>query len=130
MNTKRILIVDDDMPLAQSLKLNLEDTGLFEVWIENHPSRALATARAFSPELILLDYIMPGMDGGDVSSQLHQDPYLSHVPVIMITALISNSETGDSGVVYRNGHYMVAKPIKFDNLLQCIETSLKSVAVA
>lgn len=130
MSTKRILIVDDDLPLAQSLKLNLEDTGLFEVAVENHPSQALSVARAFNPDVILLDYIMPGMDGGDVSAQVRQDPFLSHVPVIMITALLSNSEGGEEGPVFRNGHYMVAKPIKFDNLLHCIEASLRPAAVA
>ena len=129
MNTKRIMIIDDDLPLAQSLKLNLEDTGHFEALVENHPARAVTAARTFKPDLILLDYIMPGMDGGDVSTQLRQEPYLSDVPIIMITALISNSEMGEEGSVYRNGHHMVAKPIKFDNLLHCIEASLKPAAM-
>jgi DNA-binding response OmpR family regulator len=128
MNNKRILIIDDDLPLAQSLKLNLEDTGGYDVHVESKSMNALSTARAFHPDVILLDYIMPGVDGGDVSAQFRADASLRDVPIIMVTALISNNETGETGSVHRNGHTMVAKPVKFDKLLRCIEISLHAAA--
>jgi CheY-like chemotaxis protein len=121
---KRILVVDDDKPLANMVKMNLEGTGDYEVCIENHSTLALQTARNFKPDLILLDYIMPGLDGGDVSARLHEDPFLNSVPIIMVTALISNREMGTDGTSMRGGRIMLAKPIKFQALLDCIEKHL------
>ncbi len=128
MNKKRILIVDDDIPLTQSVKINLEETGDYNVLVENRSANAVATARAFRPDLVLLDYIMPGLDGGDVCTRFRDDPFLRDVPVIMITALLSNGEMGANGSVFRNGHIMVAKPIKLQKLKSCIEEQLAGVA--
>ena len=128
MDKKRILIIDDDIALTQMVKINLEETGDYDVLVENRSSAAVTTAREFRPSLILLDYIMPGMDGGDVSSKLHEDPFLRSIPIIMVTALVSNGETGENGMVLRGGHMMVAKPIKFEKLVQCIEKRLTAAA--
>ena len=128
MNKKRILIVDDDIPLTQMVKFNLEATGEYEVRIENISTHAIQTAHQFRPDLILLDYIMPGMDGGDVSIRINEDPALRHVPVIMVTALVSNKEMSEDGTVQRGGHLMVAKPIKFEKLKRCIDSKLAEAA--
>ena len=74
MNTKRILVVDDEPSVTRSLKLNLENTMRYEVRIENDSSRVVAAAREFHPDLILLDVVMPGLDGCDVSARIHADP--------------------------------------------------------
>ena len=129
MKTKhRILIIDDDKPLSEMVKLNLEATGDYEVRVENRSVMAVSTATQFRPDLIILDYIMPGLDGGDVSRGLHEHPVLRHVPLIMVTALVSNSEMGPDGTAHRGGHLMLAKPIKLDNLLRCIELQLMCAA--
>ena len=124
MKNKRILMIDDDIPLTQSMRINLEDTGNFEVMIENQSNKAISTARAFKPDLIILDVVMPGLDGGDVSALLKSDPYLSNVPIIMVTALVSNDETGNESMVRSGDHLMMAKPIRFEKLLNAIEKSL------
>jgi DNA-binding response OmpR family regulator len=124
MKNKRILMIDDDIPLTQSMRINLEDTGQFEVMIENQSSKAISTARAFKPDLIILDVVMPGLDGGDVSALLKSDPYLSNVPIIMVTALVSNDETGNESMVRSGDYLMMAKPIRFEKLLNAIEKSL------
>ena len=82
------------MPLADSIKLVLEDTGNFEVCVETDSVSALAAARKFQPDVVLLDNLMPVLDGGDVSAQLKQDPFLSSLPIIVVTALVANSEAG------------------------------------
>lgn len=128
MSKKRILIIDDDVSLTQLVKFNLEATGDYEVRIENVSSHAIETALQFHPNLILLDYIMPGMDGGDVSLKLHDDPVLRRVPIIMVTALVSNREAAEDGTVQRSGYLMVAKPIKFEKLKHCIEQQLAEAA--
>ena len=127
MKTKnRILVIDDDKPLSEMVKLNLEATGDYEVRVENRSVLAISAAVQFRPDLILLDYIMPGLDGGDVSRGLHEHPVLRHVPLIMVTALVSNSEMDADGTAHRGGHLMLAKPIKLANLLCCIEQQLMS----
>ena len=68
MNKKRILLVDDEKSLTTLLKLNLEETGDYEVRVENFPEDALAAVRAFQPDLVLLDLIMPRLPGGNVAS--------------------------------------------------------------
>ena len=124
MKAKRILIIDDDKNLTDMVKINLMATGKYEVMVENRAPQAMATARQFEPDLILLDYVMPGLDGGDISSRLHQDPKLCRVPIIMVTALVSYAEMGPDGTSSRCGHLMLAKPVRFQNLLKCIEKQL------
>jgi CheY-like chemotaxis protein len=124
IDKKRILVIDDDVLLTQIMKLNLDATGDYEVRIENDSLHALETAQQFHPDLILLDYIMPIMDGGDVSLKLYNDPLLRRVPVIMITALVSSRDATEDGTVHRGGHLMFAKPIRFEKLKHCIEQQL------
>ena len=124
MNKKRILLVDDDIALSEMVKLNLEETGKYEVCVQNKSILAVATAQRFQPDLVILDCVMPGMDGGDVSARLGEDPFLKKIPRIMVTALISNAETGEAGVVQRGGLTMLAKPIKFEKLEECIRMKL------
>lgn len=128
MNKKRILLIDDDIGLTQMVKLNLEATGIYDVLIENTSTKAVEAARRFRPDLILLDYIMPEMDGGDVTVCLQKEPFLSQVPIVMITALVSNQEMSPSGTVQCGGQLMLAKPIKMSNLLRVIEKQLMTVA--
>jgi len=86
MNRKKILVVDDEVSLTRMLKRNLEATGRYEVCEENFGARALEAARAFGPDLIVLDVMMPDADGGEVASRLGEDPRLRDVPVIFLTA--------------------------------------------
>jgi len=120
---KRILMIDDDVALTQLVKFTFEATGEYEVCVENSALQGVATARLFEPHIILLDYIMPGMDGGELSLRLHDDPLLRRVPVIMVTAIVSSREASD-GVVEKSGHLMMAKPVRFDILRHCIEQQL------
>lgn len=128
MQKKRILIVDDDVPLTQAIKINLEETGDFEVTVQNDSREALATARECRPDLILLDIVMPELDGGDVSAQLKSDPLLKDVPVLIVTALVANSETGSESTISSGGEAMVAKPVQFEKLQEAIESRLVGAA--
>lgn len=88
----RVLAVDDDQHFTNMLKMNLERGGEFQVKVVNDPSRALETARDFRPQVVLLDIIMPKLDGGDVLLQFREDPELHSTPVIMLTALLSDGD--------------------------------------
>jgi len=128
MSKKRILIVDDDVPLTGAMRINLESTGDFEVKVENDSRNTLASARRFRPDVILLDIVMPHLDGGDISAQLEADPILRNIPVLIITALVSSEEAGDRAVVDSGDQVMLPKPIQFDKLVMAIEDRLAGVA--
>ncbi len=123
MDLKRILVVDDEESFTRMLKRTLERTGLYEVVKENRGTHAVATARAVKPDLILLDVIMPDMDGGDVIAALQRDPILQKIPVVFLTAAVSKRE-GHQGGVISGGFKFLAKPVTLKALVDCIEATL------
>jgi CheY-like chemotaxis protein len=70
LEKKRILVVDDEPSITRLLKLNLEETNRYVVRTENDAKAALASAEVFQPDLILLDVMMPDLDGGQLASRL------------------------------------------------------------
>ena len=124
MDKKRILLVDDDISFSRMLKLNLERAGSYEIRVENTGSHAIATAREFKPNLILLDVIMPEVDGGDVAAMLKEDPFLKDIPVVFITALVSGEENASGGLI-RSGYRFIGKLASEKEMLQCIEENLR-----
>ena len=119
----RILVVDDEPALTRMVKLNLEQSGRFEVRTENEGRKAVEAAREFKPELVLLDVMMPGMTGDEVSQELAQDPELARIKIIFMTAIVSKAETGDRGKKI-GGNEFLAKPVKAPDLIATIERVL------
>ena len=117
---KRILIVDDDTSFTRLLKLNLEQTNLYAVRVENKASRALATAREFLPDLMLLDVMMPEMDGGDLAALAQADPVLKSIPIVFLTAAVERKEVGSHGRRI-GGLPFLAKPADLKEVMGCIE---------
>ena len=72
MTKQRIFIVDDEAGFTRLLKLTLEKTGNFQVQEENDGTNAWLEARAFKPDIIFLDIVMPKIDGGDVAQQIRK----------------------------------------------------------
>jgi CheY-like chemotaxis protein len=122
---KRILIVDDESGFTRLLKLTLEKTGRYLVREQNDGTLARETAREFRPDLILLDIVMPKIDGGDVASQLKADPSLKATKIVFLTAIVSKKEaTQGSGLI--GGFPFLSKPVSLDALRACIEENLAS----
>ena len=124
MARKKVLIIDDEKDLSNALKLNLELTEKYEVHCESDSSRALQTAREFQPDILLLDIVMPGLDGGDVANQLRDDPDLKSIPVVWMTALLSEDTSAGQVVRNEDGQQMLAKPASLDQVCSCIEQNL------
>ena len=120
---KRILVVDDEVSFTRLLKMNLEQTGLYEVQVENASATAPATARHFKPDLILLDVMMPEMDGGTLAATLRASPALESVPILFLTAAVKKEE-----VTQHQGHIggfpFIAKPVDLAELLDCLKQYL------
>ena len=86
MKLERILLVDDDPDIRVLAKMELEMVGGFTVRACSSGEEALATAGPFAAQLILLDFMMPGMDGPAVLERLRAAPETAPVPVIFMTA--------------------------------------------
>ncbi|MFH1191701.1 MAG: response regulator [Candidatus Omnitrophota bacterium] len=120
MDKKRILIIDDENSLTQIMKRNLESTGRYEVRTENAGLPGIIAAKEFKPTVILLDVMMPGMDGGEVAYQLSKDENTKNIPIIFLTAAILKDEAEKSGRVITK-HVFIAKPIAIEELTGVIE---------
>ncbi len=83
--TKKVLIADDEQNIVISLEFLLAREG-FQVLVAQDGEEALAKARAEKPDLVLLDVMMPKMNGFDVCQALRADPELSAVRILMLTA--------------------------------------------
>jgi CheY-like chemotaxis protein len=117
---KKILIIDDEENFTHMVKLNLEGTGRFVVFEENKGSQGLAAALALHPDLILLDIIMPDMDGSEVATQLKEDKDTRQIPVVFLTVVVRRNETdGKCSVI--GGHPFIAKPVNLSELVACID---------
>jgi CheY-like chemotaxis protein len=120
MPKKKILVVDDAKSLTTLLKLNLEDTGDYEVRVENWAEDALPAAREFKPDLVLLDIIMPRMAGGDVVAQFRADPELKTTPIVFITAAVPPHIVEENdGIICELP--CLAKPVTIEKVIEAIE---------
>ena len=123
---RRILIVDDDANSTHLVKILLEKSGPYLVLEENDPTKADQTAHNFKPDVILLDIVMPKMDGGELATQIEADRELHDTPIIFLTALVTHGEA-KSGL-HVQGHSLVAKPISIPELIDAIEKHLPAPA--
>lgn len=117
---KKILIVEDEKALARLLELALAHEG-YETKIEYDGARGLEEASRFEPGLILLDLMLPGMDGIEVCRKVRE---FSYVPIIMLTA---KDETADkvTGLDCGANDYMT-KPFEMEELLARIRAALRT----
>jgi len=84
--TRRILIVDDEDDIREVAQVSLELVGKWEVRTAASASDGIDGARAEHPDAILLDVMMPDMDGPTTLERLRADPATSHIPVVFLTA--------------------------------------------
>ncbi len=119
MNSKRILIVDDEASFTRLLRLMLETVGNFHVEELNDGRRVLEIARAFKPDIAFLDVVMPEVDGGDVATRLRGDPEFAKLPIVFLTAIVSPNEATETHI---GGFPFLAKPVSVDAVMKAIET--------
>lgn len=111
----RILIVDDEQEIRQFLGLVLRDRG-YEVVTASGGEEGLARARADRPHLVLLDIMMPDIDGWTVLRTLKADQELADIPVAMVTA---RTEARDRARALKEGATdYIAKPFSLHDLLR------------
>ena len=111
---KRILIIDDEEDLTFFVKANLELDNEYEVIIANSGKDGIKKAAKNNPDLILLDILMPRMNGYQTLEKLKENIKTISIPVIMLTALGDDSSKSKASTLY-NEDYIV-KPVQIDPL--------------
>mgnify|MGYP001791053364 FL=1 len=92
METKHILIIDDDADIREATQLCLELTGHWDVWKASNGPEGIAIAQSKAPDVILLDMMMPGMDGLAILQRLQDNPKTQQIPIIILTAKAQSHE--------------------------------------
>lgn len=123
--SKRILVVDDEVSFTHVLRRGLEVLGKYQVREENSSTNTLAAARQFKPHLILMDLMMPHMNGIEVASQLLLDQELKETPVLFVTAVPLTNGLPDGFELTAGQYQFLAKPVQFETLLAQVRERLQ-----
>ena len=121
---KRILLVDDEEDYCYFMARNLEATGEFSVIIAHEGKEGISLARKEHPDLILLDIVLPGISGTDAASVLLNDPQTRRIPIIFLTAVVTQRELGVKAVKEIGGNNFIAKTAQTDEVVKAIEKLL------
>jgi two-component system sensor histidine kinase/response regulator len=124
---RKVLLVDDEKSFTNLLKMNLEQTGRYEVRAVNWGEDALPAAKEFKPDIMLLDIIMPRMPGGNVVALFEADPEMKDLPIVFLTAAIQRSTVAaHDGIIC--DHPCIAKPANLDEIIDAIEKNSAKAA--
>lgn len=122
MDSKKILIVDDEVDLVETVRFPLEMEG-YHVLVSYNGEDALNLARKENPDLILLDLMLPKLDGYKVCRLLKFDDRYKHIPILMLTA---KTQEKDKALGMETGaNEYITKPFEMDQLLKKVKTYLK-----
>jgi CheY-like chemotaxis protein len=88
----RILIIDDEDDIREVAALSLETVAGWQVYMANSGAQGLARAIELRPDAILLDVMMPGMDGPTTFRELRKNPATARIPVLLLTAKVQSSD--------------------------------------
>jgi DNA-binding response OmpR family regulator len=121
----KILVIDDEPEITDIIKAFLTNTG-YEVMVENSSVMGIEKAKTFRPDLILLDIMMPTMDGYEVCASIKKDIELVSIPVLFLTGKDAGD---DNGLSFRaGGDLFIKKPFSCERLLQMVKMVLITVS--
>lgn len=118
----KVFIVDDEEDICLSIKANLESMGNYEVSISNDGEAGLKAIRSQRPDVILLDILMPGMNGMEVLRKLKENLATLSIPVLMLTAVTDQESMRQAAGLYGDAYLL--KPIHVQDLKAKIEKVL------
>ena len=104
----KVCYVEDDEDIQRIVRLSLERVGKMTVQIVGDPNTAIDVMKTFVPDLVLLDWMMPGMDGPTLFRAMKQRPETSSLPVVFITAKASQGELDELSALGAAG--AISKP--------------------
>ncbi len=109
---KRILVIDDSEANLLLINSIFEDDPEIEVALESNSTRALKTVRKHNPDLILLDLMMPNIDGFQILGEMRKDSFLGKIPVMIVSARL-DSEAKREAKKYKVSDY-IEKPLDLE----------------
>jgi two-component system, OmpR family, alkaline phosphatase synthesis response regulator PhoP len=121
--TKKILIVDDEPSITVPLKYLMEQNQ-FEVEVAHSGEEALAVVDIFKPDLVLLDIMLPALDGRQVCRNLRDDPRQKHLKVLFLSAMTSDVDIARGNLSGADG--FIAKPFSNAEVIQRVNDLLRS----
>lgn len=121
---KHILLVDDEVQWIEMIKTRLEGNG-YKVTTAFEGKEGIAKARAEQPDLILIDIMMPELNGSEAVKILSQDEKTKKIPIVFLTAVCSHEQQGDRAINVGERFYpAVAKPVHAPFLFETIGKQL------
>ena len=125
MPTKKssILLVEDDKMIVQMYQLRLEEEG-FEVFSTDKGTEALAWAKEHQPDLVLLDIILPEVDGFTILQQLKSDQSTKKIPVLLLTNLAQETDR-QRGIELGAEEYFVKSQHTPADIMETVRTLIK-----
>jgi two-component system alkaline phosphatase synthesis response regulator PhoP len=121
MSPKKILVVDDEVDLVETVRFPLEMEG-FDVLVSYNGEDALNQARKEKPDLIILDLMLPKLDGYKVCRLLKFDERYKHIPILMLTA---KTQEKDKTLGMETGaNEYITKPFEMDYLMEKVKAYL------
>lgn len=123
---KKILIVDDEPQMLKAIRIRLEANG-YEVEAAGDGRQGLKMVKEFKPDLILLDIIMPNMDGNIVAATLRGQEETKNIPIVYLTCLVAEAEEKDLELKMGSKRtQFLAKPFDAEKLLGKIRNILET----
>jgi DNA-binding response OmpR family regulator len=119
----KILVIDDEPEITDIIETFLETAG-YEVESENSSDAGIEKAKTFFPDLILLDIMMPNMDGYEICSELKRCERTSNIPVVFLTGKDARTDEGRSFKV--GGVMYIKKPFSCERLLSIVKLVLRT----
>ncbi len=120
--SKRVLIVDDEVNIVISLEFLLEQAGYY-VRVAHNGQEGLEKIATFEPDLILLDVMMPRLNGFDVCQKVRENPGWNHIKIIMLTAKGREAEITKGLALGANAY--ITKPFSTRELLTAVRAILE-----
>lgn len=123
MKKIKVMVVDDEVEFLRLIKVNLEETGRYEVAVLSEADALLDQMRLFMPDIILLDILMPNVDGVEACKILNSDPVGKNIPVLILSALDTDK---DKLLLFKQGvvDYLI-KPVETEEIIARIEKALE-----
>ena len=123
MRRKKILLVDDDADFVEATKIILESKS-YDVAVAHDGKEGLRKVETEQPNLIILDVMMPEIDGYEVCAKLKSDPKYGHIPILLLTAvgeaMPATKYTKEMGMKLEADDYM-PKPVESIELIERVE---------
>jgi DNA-binding response OmpR family regulator len=117
----KVLVIDDEPEITDIIETFLENAG-YEVKSENSSTIGIERAKSYLPDLVLLDIMMPFMDGYEICQELKKNEKTKNIPVVFLTGKDAQSDEGKSFQV--GGILFIKKPFSCERLLEIVKVVL------